>query len=365
MAFAGMPVDHCSYVHEPVSCEAYDFATEAYDFAPDAITLGSARFEGDYYAADETNVLRGLTMPALQGESYDSSLQCCGKMSAVHDMADDAHFEYPICQGMHALPASSFLLDVSQDEAFEALERHFNTEEVAHIAKLRPTKGCLTVQVSHQGGHWAAQCEIKVRLYPNCSQATSLGSLYGLAVVFERREGDALAFAQIFRRVRAALQAPSAFVACFPAEETSPADCAADVDVGREAMDELTVEEMQPLMDMMSDMQPASVQIAALNALVTFALPTGKMPAIVCQALRSNESLLANLLTKTAFEFACLGSLVAAALTVESFSECFARTLLAIASDRVQEGVADQKMHACWATVLRGAASQLPPSEIE
>eukprot|EP00929_Paragymnodinium_shiwhaense_P105958 TRINITY_DN70_c0_g1_i1.p1 TRINITY_DN70_c0_g1~~TRINITY_DN70_c0_g1_i1.p1 ORF type:complete len:378 (-),score=83.77 TRINITY_DN70_c0_g1_i1:352-1485(-) len=377
MALDGMPADYCSYTHEPVPCGASDFAA-------DAMTWGGACFEGDYYAQDDMSICRGVTLPAMQAESRELSLQC-GKLPAEQDLAADTHFEYrtdfvtdasrdfeegsvdatpevyPICQGTSSLPASSFLLDVSQAEAFEALERHFKAAEFACITKLRPAKGCLTVQVLHHGGHWSSQSEIKVRLHPKCSQESSFGSQHGLAVVFERRGGDALAFAQIFRRVRAALQAPGA---CVSADILT--DFPAVAEVHTEAADKLTLEEMQPLMDMLSEVQPFSVQLAALNALVTLAMPSGKMPVVVCQALQTNEALLANVLTKTAFDHAaaCLVALVAA-LAVESVSECFARALLGIASDRLQAGVAEQKIKACWVTVMTTASPELASSAKE
>eukprot|EP00929_Paragymnodinium_shiwhaense_P118501 TRINITY_DN90411_c0_g1_i1.p1 TRINITY_DN90411_c0_g1~~TRINITY_DN90411_c0_g1_i1.p1 ORF type:complete len:406 (-),score=53.03 TRINITY_DN90411_c0_g1_i1:834-1976(-) len=375
-----MPVEVNGDVHEPLSCEAHDLPAEA-------LAIGGVPFEGDYYHRDEACIWRGVTLPAGHLEGYDSLSSCREQVPAVYDRSADAdfvrsaavdldlnceahdktiakgrlgseHVDLPIAarplrQDTKGLPPSSFLLSLSQVEALAVLERYFNSEEIARITKVRPAKGCLTVLVSHHGGHWSAQCEIKIRLYPTCAQEIQAGFSHGLAVVFERRAGDGLAFAEVFRRARASLQAHSTSV-------LPPAEVPAPFSTNTTSVDNVMLEDMQPIMDMMSDLQPASAQIAALNALATYAAtPTQKMPAIICEALRSNESAFANLLKKNAFEFAGLGALVAATLPAESFSACFAMVLLGIASDRVHEGMVEQKIRACWATVLMNVVSQL------
>eukprot|EP00929_Paragymnodinium_shiwhaense_P018431 TRINITY_DN12906_c0_g1_i1.p1 TRINITY_DN12906_c0_g1~~TRINITY_DN12906_c0_g1_i1.p1 ORF type:complete len:370 (-),score=44.03 TRINITY_DN12906_c0_g1_i1:326-1435(-) len=310
--------------------------------------------EGDPYR-DWGDVVRGVT---LDDSAFDD--QVIASYQKKHpkspepcvDLSNCGLVEQVECTCMTEFSLTSVCLGiVSQMMAFDILQKYFNTREYASITKLRAAKGWLMVKAWHDSGHRAAHCVFKIRVVPPCPSCTKAGVQPGLVAVFQRREGDSTAFMHILRRAKSYIQYHCGLA---PAT-TQQLDCfdGPSLPLGEmSAADMVTAEEIQPVIDMMHSMQQESIQLEALNALAIYLKCRQQTPELI-RFLRSHETVLLKQLVKTAFEFSCPAAHVAAALPAEHFSSTFAMNLLQTALNILRADLANEKVKAGWAMVLR------------
>eukprot|EP00929_Paragymnodinium_shiwhaense_P112736 TRINITY_DN81000_c0_g1_i1.p1 TRINITY_DN81000_c0_g1~~TRINITY_DN81000_c0_g1_i1.p1 ORF type:complete len:462 (-),score=73.82 TRINITY_DN81000_c0_g1_i1:197-1501(-) len=252
--------------------------------------------------------------------------------------------------GLPLQASSVFLGAVGFAVAFEALQEYFQTAQEAAILKMKPQKGTMKVTVRHKGAFWAGDCEMKIRLWIDCEVSGDFGTQYGLAAEFQRREGDPLVFTHSFSKVKAFLQSLAAPLP--PSPETLvklPEDPQLQ---DLHPTDVVTEEEMQPVVDMLTNEQCPRLQKEAANALAVIAGTAVSAARAVCRALHPMSGLFRGLLTNPAFDVACPAAQLAAVLPTAHCSTALASTLLEGSLDAVSKDCTEQVVREALATVI-------------
>jgi hypothetical protein len=264
-----------------------------------------SRLVGDYYVEEE-NVMRGVTFfgsELMDGSSpFDTSAGKLKNDDTLDDPFADCGFPQPPPLAPHALPraivanvvletdfasmshppkvpfggfaaTSVNLGNVHPVDVMRAICTFFETEMSGAITKFSPHKCAVKADVFREEDSCAAGCTVKARLFQDETQQ--------LVAEFQRREGDALAFGSVFKRMEdylrvyftgeAQTRAPQD-LQIIPAALALTAEC----------------EDLQPLVDTVLSATSPETQAEALAALLvlTNVAAAALKVRMVCERLR-------------------------------------------------------------------------------
>lgn len=166
---------------------------------------GALCLSGDFYIPTD-NVTRGVTMETFAADTFAAEgWPCCGEQqvplcsqttkgtcgsigrsSEERFQSIDAAVELP--EDVDLVVTTIYVQDISATDAGNSALDFFDSEESTSVTKMRRAKFSIKV-TARVGG---LSCEMKVYIYATGSQ--------GVAMEFQRRTGDAVAFADVYRR---------------------------------------------------------------------------------------------------------------------------------------------------------------------
>lgn len=250
---------------------------------------------GDYYFEEEA-VTRGVTFHHEVCMSADVDPFNLEKDTYV----DHVHSEFANTAEPRDVPfggVASTSFRVRSVDAFRALHDFLQGDLTGLVTKTSQVKYSVTAEIVLDVRGSVLQCEVKGRLFRARAEETSPTDSSRLVMELTRRSGDALAFAEVFRRAVASLAAESVEARC--SYETDAIAVPAEMILDGHCM--------QPLVDTVQAGTSPECQAEALASLLALT----KSPAAaeeLFMACANLQSILVQLATSPLFQVSYLAA---------------------------------------------------------